>query len=196
MIKILEMYITLLPAIFTGIMVMIWCKIPLLNILKKPMDNNKNWFDGKRLFGDNKTWKGFMGYIIFGGITTVIWGAVCSGNLFLQEHNYLYFCYQNTLIYNLLTGLAIGLAYALFELPNSFIKRRIGISEGKSTKGITKIIFIFIDQADSIFGCVLVIAIVYPMSLGFYFIYVLMGAMTHIVFNMLLYALRLRKNLF
>jgi hypothetical protein len=93
-------------------------------------------------------------------------------------------------------GLLLGFAYAVFELPNSFIKRRVGITPGKTAEGFKKIIFIFIDQIDSILGCVLVVNMVYKMSVQFYFCYVLVGAVTHIVINVLLYLLKLRKNMF
>ena len=62
--------------------------------------------------------------------------------------------------------------------------------------GIKKVFFVFIDQADSIFGCVLVVCIYYSMSVGFYFAYVLVGAVTHIVINVLLYLSGLRENMF
>jgi hypothetical protein len=92
-------------------------------------------------------------------------------------------------------GFLLGLAYVLLELPNSLIKRRFDISPGKSGKGI-KSIFIFLDQADSLFGCVLVIAMVYRMSFPFYLLYVFIGALTHIIINMLLYIGKLRRNMF
>ena len=37
--------------------------------------------------------------------------------------------------YNLLIGALLGLFYALFELPNSFLKRRLDIKPGKTIKG-------------------------------------------------------------
>ena len=44
---------------------MIWCKLPILNRLKTPIDLGKNFVDGKRIFGDNKTYKGLVGYVFF-----------------------------------------------------------------------------------------------------------------------------------
>lgn len=191
----LEMYISLMPVIFAGIFNMVWVKLPYMSSLAIPIDNSKDFFDGKRIFGDNKTWKGFLGMIILGIISTLIWGEVCRHFTFLNNHNYLYRNNENLLIYNVIIGFFLGLSYALFELPNSFIKRRIDIKPGKSGTGI-KGIFVLIDQADSLFGCVLIIAIVYKMSVTFYLIYVLIGAITHIIINMLLYLGNLRRNMF
>ncbi len=191
----LELYISLMPVIIAGILNMVWVKTPYLGVINRPIDNHKYFFDGKRIFGDNKTWKGFFGMIVLGIGSTWIWGLLCYLIPFLNAHNYLYRSYDNSISYNLLIGFLLGLSYVLLELPNSFIKRRFDISPGKSGKGI-KSIFIFLDQADSLFGCVLVIAMVYRMSFPFYLLYVFIGALTHIIINMLLYVGKLRRNMF
>lgn len=194
--KIFEMYISLMPVIFMGILNMVWVKLPILKVLSKPIDGAKKLKDGNRIFGDNKTWKGLIGYIILGIITTVIWGLVCDKVAYLGEHNYFYINHHNTVSYNLVIGLSLGIAYSLFELPNSFIKRRLKIKEGKTTEGMIKWVFVILDQADSLLGCVLVISFVYRMTILFYFGYVLLGALTHLVINILLYLIHLRKNMF
>ncbi len=196
MIVLAEMYITLLPVIFAGALNMAWCKTHYLPKLQRPMDSGLVCWDKERLFGDNKTWKGFFGMIVFAMAVNVLWGLVCGMNPFLEAHHYLYVNDKNTILFNLFTGVLIGLAYALFELPNSFLKRRFRIVPGKTARGWKAILFVALDQADSIFGCVLVIAVFYPMPVPFYFLYVAVGALTHIVINTLLYAMKLRKNVF
>ena len=189
------MYLTLASPVIAGILNMIWCKNNSFNIPNIPMDMNKNFIDGKRIFGNNKTWKGFFGYIVLNIICSLIIGIIC--NVFnLNNYNYFYIDKQNTIVTNLIIGLLLGLAYALFELPNSFLKRRLDIEEGKTAKGFKRYFFIFLDQADSVFGVVLVVSFFHNMSLVFYLLYVLLGAFTHIIFNMLLYILKLRKNMF
>lgn len=192
---IVKMYVTLLPAIIAGILVMVWCKTKLMKSAMKPMDMGKNFFDGKRIFGDNKTWKGFIGYLIFDTVSTVIWGAVCHSSG-IDHLNYFYVNHENTFLFNLTVGVLLGLGYALFELPNSFLKRRLDITPGKTISGGWKIFFIFLDQADSIFGCALVVWLFYDLGIGLYLLYVLVGALTHIIMNMLLYVCKLRKNPF
>ena len=190
------MYVTLMPVILAGILNMIFIKLPVLSRLKMPIDCGKNFADGRRIFGDNKTWKGFIGDMILGMFMTVIWGFVCKASPALESHDFFYLEHDNSVFYNLLCGLLTGFAYALFELPNSFLKRRMGIEPGKTMKGWQKVLFIFLDQADSIFGCVLVVCIFHPLPVWFYFVYVAVGAATHIIFNMLLYFAHLRKNMF
>lgn len=190
-----KIYITLMSAIFAGIINSVFCKTKSLSKLKIPMDNNKTLSDGKRIFGDNKTWKGFIGYIIFNIICAMIFGFIWKITK-LEEMNYFYINHDNTIPYNLLIGFLLGLFYALFELPNSFIKRRLDIKPGKTNNGLSKYFFIFLDQADSVFGMALVVWMFYPIGILLYLFIVLIGAITHILINILLYLLHLRKNMF
>lgn len=192
---VLSMYITLMPTLLSGILTMIWCKLPILSFLKHPIDRGKNWIDHKRILGDHKTWYGLVGYLISNIIITILWGKLVREYIFLQEHNYFYMEYQNTVIYNFFIGILLGLAYSLFELPNSFIKRRFDIVPGKSGGGRAKVFFIFLDQADSIIGCTLVVWLMYDIGLKLFLGFIVLGAFTHIVVNILLYFLKLRKNI-
>ena len=189
------MYVTFAPVILAGIINMAWCSSGILKAAKKPIDAEKNFTDGKRIFGDNKTWKGMIGYIIFNTFFCVLWGFLCSA-AGLEHLDFFYSSHHNTLPYNILVGLLLGAAYSLFELPNSFLKRRLDITPGKTVKGFWKVFFVFLDQADSIFGCALVVWLFYDLGVGLYLLYVLVGAATHIILNMLLYFAGLRKNMF
>ena len=192
---ILKMYITLLSPIIAGCLNMIWCKLNMLKKCNVPIDNRKNLIDGKRIFGDNKTWKGLLGYIILNVFCSVVLGVIWKISD-LNEMNYFYSKIPNTIYSNFVIGILLGLGYSLFELPNSFLKRRLNIEPGKTPNGIKKIFFIFLDQADSVIGCCTVLSLFYQMTFSFYIMYILLGAFTHIVLNILLYFLGLRKNMF
>lgn len=192
---ILKMYVTLFSPIIAGILNMIWCKLPILKSLKVPIDFNKNFIDGNRIFGNNKTWKGLLGYIFLNIICSCIWGFICNISN-INYLNYFYINNSNTFLFNVYIGFLLGLGYSLFELPNSFLKRRLNIEEGKSTTGLKKCFFIFLDQADSVFGCALVVCFFYNLGIKLYIAYIILGAMTHIILNMILYFLHLRKNMF
>lgn len=189
-------YVTLMPVILAGIFNMVFCKMSIFETIKKPIDNYKTFVDGKRIFGDNKTYKGFLGMIFLGIISSVLWGFLCSNNYYLQSYNLFYKNYDNTITYNILIGFLLGLIYVVFELPNSFIKRRLNIVEGKTATGLLGFLFIFIDQADSLFGCVAVINIFYKLTFVQYILFVFVGACTHIVINITLYFLKIRRNMF
>lgn len=189
------MYITLMPAVIAGVLTSIWCKLPILKFMKKPLDGGKCLRDKRRIFGDNKTVKGFVGYMFLNMICMPLWGLFCSLTG-AGAFNFFYVRNDNALIFNLLVGLLVGFAYALFELPNSFLKRRLDITPGKTIKGPLRVFFIFLDQADSLFGCCLVVYFFCPMPIWCYFLYVFVGAATHLIINMLLYFAHLRKNMF
>lgn len=192
---ILMMYVTLAPVIIAGIITSLWCSVKVLEKTRVPIDGGKCLKDGRRIFGDNKTWKGFIGYLVFNTICSVIWGFVCAAAK-LEGLDFFYVYHENTILFNALVGLLLGLGYALFELPNSFLKRRIDITPGKTTSGGKKWFFVFLDQADSIFGCALVVWQFYDLGIWVYLLYVLVGAGTHILLNVLLYLAGLRKNMF
>lgn len=188
-----KMYITMMPVILAGILNMCFVKTNLYQKLKTPIDRGRKGKDGKRLLGDNKTWTGFLGMIIFTMISQSIWGVIC--NKWLQGWNYIYNYQTNTLPWNLLFGALFGLAYVLFELPNSFLKRRLDIPAGKTVSGSKGGLFFLIDQTDSLFGVGLILACLYPMPIWQYVLYIILGAVTHIVVNLILYHFKIRKNL-
>jgi CDP-diglyceride synthetase len=193
--EIAQIYATLSSVIIAGVLNMIFVKLPVCEGLKKPMDCGICLRDGKRLFGDNKTWKGFLGMILLGGVSQVIWGTVCSAVPPLEAKNQLIAAHGNSFAINLGAGLLFGLAYAVFELPNSFIKRRAGIKAGKTDKGLKGTIFYVIDQIDSLLGVVLCLSLLCPISFSQYWLYILVGFFTHSAVNLILYALRIRRNI-
>ena len=76
---ILKMYITIIPVILAGIMNMLFVKTRLYSQINRPMDGGKTLRDGKRLFGDNKTWAGFFGMVLSSALAQLLWGFVCLG---------------------------------------------------------------------------------------------------------------------
>ena len=156
--QIIMMYVTLFPAIVAGVINSIFCKTKMLSVLNFPMDYGKNFIDSKRIFGDHKTWKGFFGYTVFNLIMQVIWGVICNFTN-INNLNFFYVNYENILLNNVVFGLLIGLFYALFELPNSFLKRRLGIGRGKPAP--------ILDQLDFLIVALLFASLVVNFSLEF-----------------------------
>jgi len=189
------MYITMMPVILAGVSNMVVVKQKWFKNIAKPMDNGKVLKDGKRILGNNKTWLGFFSMVVCSIITHLAWGLLCKISDGLYAMNQLYLYYDNTLLYNLLVGAVMGVAYMLFELPNSFIKRRLEIPDGKTERGVKGKIFFVIDQLDSMFGVILVLVVVSKISLLQYINYVLLGGLTHICVNLVLYKLKIRRNL-
>ncbi len=191
---ILDIYITMLPLILGGILNMVFTKTDIYKRYKYPIDCNKNWIDGKRIFGGNKTIIGFISMIVFCIITQIVWGYSCE-IMGISDRNSLYKIYENSFLFNLFVGFLFGFIYVLFELPNSFIKRRFNIVPGETDKGVKGFIFFIIDQIDSLIGVFLVLMYFNGMSVVDYFIYLIIGAITHIVINLILFVIKVRRHL-
>ncbi len=94
----------------------------------------------KHYFGENKTWRGFIVMPIASAM-----GGLCLYAVDLDAISYSYSLNSITV-----ASLA-GIAYVVFELPNSFIKRRMNIPAGELPKQC-KPLFIAMDQLDSAIG--------------------------------------------
>jgi len=190
-----EIYVSLAPPILAGILNMAWVKKPVLRRLARPIDDGRTMRDGRRIFGDNKTWKGLLGMVVLSALAGLALGALERGtaaetlNLFYRDH-------LNTHAWSSLVGTLLGLGYTLAELPNSFLKRRLGISPGRPPAGAAKVAFILGDQADSVLGCAIILALVVGISAALFGAIIVVGAVTHLVLNLALYAFHLRRNPF
>lgn len=187
------MYLTMSPLIIGGILNMVFTKTKTYKRLARPIDCQKILKDGKRIFGDNKTTVGFVSMVVLCAVLQSLVGYVCS--LFeIETYNDLYCSNSNNIIFNLCFGASVGFVYMLFELPNSFIKRRLNIAPGETTGGGLGVLFFIIDQIDSLIGVMALLCIVANLSFVNYVQYVLVGGITHIAINITLYFLKIRRN--
>ena len=75
--SVLTMYVTMSSVIFGGIANMIFCKTPFYKKHNAPIDFGRT-YKNKRIFGENKTWIGFLGMIVFCMIGQVLFGFLCK----------------------------------------------------------------------------------------------------------------------
>ena len=126
----------------------------LLSALKRPLDGGRT-LGGRRLLGDNKTWRGAL--FMTAGIvlaTALLWqwdwwrdqlpGAVRASS-------------------PLLVGLLIGLGTVVGELPNSFLKRRLDIAPGARRRSPGGAALAVLDQGDLVLGIWVFLAPVWVM---------------------------------
>ena len=159
------------------------------------MDNGQIWRDGNRLFGVNKTWRGACGMTLCSVIAMVLWGFICRMFPYLEQRNHFYVFNQNTVLFNSFVGLLLGIAYILFELPNSFFKRRRNIAPGKAAYVKNPWKYMWLDQMDSLFGCALILWFFYPLGIVHYLGYVFLGAATHLLINVVLVKIGWKKSI-
>jgi CDP-2,3-bis-(O-geranylgeranyl)-sn-glycerol synthase len=93
-----------------------------------PIDFGKKFFDGKPIFGENKTLRGFF----FGLAVGTSVGLIES--VFFPEHPFFF-------------GFLLSLGALFGDLTGAFVKRRIGLPPGK--------LLPIVDQVDFVLGAIL-----------------------------------------
>jgi CDP-diacylglycerol--serine O-phosphatidyltransferase len=138
----------------------------------------------RRLFGANKTWRGFVLVPLFTAAGALLllpveraWGAEAPIGVALL----------------LPAGLLAGLGYVLGELPNSFLKRRLGIAPG-ATPARGRRVFLLLDQFDSGLGVALAYLLLPGISVTTALLYLLTFPFTALGVKRLLFRARLKAS--
>jgi CDP-diacylglycerol--serine O-phosphatidyltransferase len=147
-------------------------------VVKKNLFPNLNIPISAATFGPNKSWRGII--------------VVCILNAFFQIliNSIMEFQSAKTALFN---GAVLGLTYTLFELPNSWIKRRLGIKSGEKSK-VNPFLFMLMDKMDSAFGVSLVSTIVFGLSTTQGVLFFIIAVSVHIFFSVLLVAGGIKKS--
>jgi len=131
-----------LPLLVSVALAAVVQKYDLVRWLKVPIDGGLE-IRGRRLFGKSKTWRG-VAIAIVGSVSGVaLQRYVLEG----VARSIAVVDYANTNV--LALGLTMGGAAMAGELPNSFVKRRLGIEPGATTRRpVLGAIFWTWDQVD------------------------------------------------
>jgi CDP-2,3-bis-(O-geranylgeranyl)-sn-glycerol synthase len=130
-------------------------RFDLLTPLKRPIDGGRT-LNGRRLLGDNKTWRGAL----------VMIAGVEAAALALDRVA----AYRERLPPGVraagpaATGALLGLAAVAGELPNSFAKRRLGVGPGGHARGGAGVALSILDQADFVLAAWPLLAPVHRMT--------------------------------
>ena len=149
-------------------------KYDLLPALKRPIDG------GRHVFGNNKTWRGalcmFTGVLIATGIC---WPLLPDS---LRDEHWL------------AVGALIGAGTVLGELPNSYLKRRLGIAPGERRTTPAGIALIVYDQADFVPGIALALLPIWTMPLDTLVIGFVAVTAIHFAINVIGYGIGAREQ--
>jgi CDP-2,3-bis-(O-geranylgeranyl)-sn-glycerol synthase len=132
----------------------------------QPMDFGKNFFDGKRIFGNNKTFRGFF----FGLAVGVAVGMM----------EWMVFGYP------FLFGVLSPLGALLGDLAAAFLKRRLGIAPG----GLLPVV----DQVDFVVGALVFSLPLAIVSWELAVAVIIITPPIHLITNYVAYKLKLKKN--
>jgi CDP-diglyceride synthetase len=178
---IFQCLLIVLPVLLAGITFIICLKEDYFSWLKMPADFGMK-FRGKRLFGENKTLRGFIIMPLATWIAVIMIGYVMK--FFDFESDKALFDYSLSGSYK---ALVYGLAYPLGELPNSFIKRQLDIGPGGRAHGnLTRMFFNLLDKIDSLLACGIVAFSLYGISASYIFGAILLGILFHCLTDFLM----------
>lgn len=136
--------------------------------------------------GANKTWRGLiiLPLGMFPGVLAAralepLW----SGNLLLsfQGHSTAWI------------GILVGLGYMVAELPNSYVKRKMGVAPGM-LPDTRRQLFLFIDQVDSVIGAGAAYWFLLNPPWQSLLIFLALGPAVHLGINLMLYFSGIRKR--
>lgn len=163
-------FIFFLPAGIANMMPVLVAKVPFLNV---PMDFGYS-FRGKRIFGDHKTWRGFLFGIIGAVLATYLMWGVPFGTSYRDV---------------IMIGVALGVGALLGDAVKSFFKRQLNIKPGGS--------WVPFDQVDWILGALIAVHfLVQPQPKEVWITALLLFGLLHPVINILGYVLRIKKKMF
>jgi CDP-2,3-bis-(O-geranylgeranyl)-sn-glycerol synthase len=147
--------------------------------LKRPLDGGAR-FRGRRLFGDNKTWRG--AFVMVTGVLVAAlllwrwdwWRSQLPGGI--RD--------AGPVVY----GLLLGIGLVLGELPNSFLKRQLGVAPGTQRNALLTLY----DQADFVLVVWVVLLPLWAMApWQAAFVFAVVTAV-HLVINVVGYAIGAR----
>jgi CDP-2,3-bis-(O-geranylgeranyl)-sn-glycerol synthase len=160
-------------------------RFDLLRSLKRPLDGGRT-IGGRRIFGDNKTWRGAV--VMTAGVELAALALHRSAG------------YRARLPPGVRaagpvkTGALLGIATVAGELPNSFAKRRLGLAPGGHRKDGVGVALSIVDQADFVLAAWLLLAPVHRMSVEEAAAAFATVAAIHVPINLVAYAVGARDT--
>jgi hypothetical protein len=146
---------------------------------------------GRRVFGDNKTVRGFIVMIPAAAVAFVSLFAAIA----ISVPNVATNLWQLSMRGYAVLGAWAGLGFMLGELPNSFVKRQLDVAPGQSPRGRTAALVSFIvDRLDSIIGMLLAITLAAPTPWLTWAFVILIGPAIHFAFSVLLYRIGVKER--
>ena len=154
-----------------------------------PLDGGAT-FRGRRIFGANKTVRGLVVMVP----ATAAAFALVAGLAGRGQPEAVGLWALPTWRYALL-GAWVGLGFMLGELPNSFVKRQLGIAPGDRAHGTARAVWQFIgDRADSGIGMLCALSLAVPTPWQTWAIVLIAGWAIHWSFSLVLFVLRVKPR--
>jgi len=173
-----------------GIAHVLWLRSGLARHFAQPVDLGLT-LRGRRLFGDNKRLRGFMVLPVAAALSFAALGSARGGlPQWLAQGMWALRPGQYALL-----GFVAGLAFMLAELPNSFLKRQLGVGPGEQPRQASlRAIFVVADRFDSLLGMLIAVSLLVPLSAATWIWMLLLAPAVHALFSGLLYAVGVKAR--
>lgn len=156
-----------------------------LHFLAKPIDGGR-MYHGKRVLGDNKTWRGLIMGTVMAIIVTLLQRSLMSSPVIAKIT---LFDYTITPLWQIiLLGFLLGCGALVGDSVKSFFKRQSGVPSGTSW-------FPF-DQLDFVIGGLLFCAILYIPPWQILLILLIISPILHVIVKYIGYLLKIDKKRF
>jgi len=180
----------ILAFVTAGFVQTFWLRSQFSKRFQRPIDGGRT-FRGVRIFGDNKTWRGFIAIVPGVGFAFVLFRILFAA----FPYRLLEGLWPLSILQFGILGCLVGIGFMLGELPNSFVKRRLGVPPGEAAeRPYARRICFLVDRFDSILGGMLVLALVVPVPILTWCYIFLFGPIIHLGFNVLLFQLGVKAR--
>ena len=173
-----------------GALHVLWLRSPLSRRFAWPVDGGLR-VRGRRLFGDNKRVCGFMvlppaaamTFWLLGSFRESLPGFLAEGLWPLTPARYAGL------------GFLCGFAFMLAELPNSFLKRQLGIAPGRAPErpGL-RVPVLLLDRFDSVLGVLIALSLLVPVPAATWFCVLALGPGVHALFSIVMHRIGIKAR--
>jgi len=160
-------------------------KLDAFQRLKRPLDGGAT-FRGRRIFGDNKTWRGVL--TMFAGVLVATLVLCHFDGYWLHLPSPI----RDAGAWTFGSLLALGVVTA--ELPNSFLKRQLDILPGAQRRSLLGVAVSIVDQGDFVLGIWLFLTPIWVMPPTQALVAFAAVAIAHMAINVIGYALGIRSS--
>jgi CDP-2,3-bis-(O-geranylgeranyl)-sn-glycerol synthase len=163
-----------------------WFATPLSRRFSFPIDGGAT-FHGRRLFGEHKTLRGFVvmipaAAVSFAALAAAIGDLSRAGLWPLTIAGYAWL------------GACAGFGFMAGELPNSFVKRQLGIRPGECPRGLAGAVQFVADRIDSGIGMLLAVSAIVSTPATTWLVVLLIGPSIHWAFSVAMFHLGLKAR--
>ena len=174
--------------VVAGVPHTLWLRMSASRRLAIPLDGGRT-LGGRRILGDHKMIRGFVVIVPAAGAAFVLTALLFSAlggalpwPLSLPGYG--------------LLGMWAALGFMAGELPNSFLKRRLGVPPGGLAEGAwVRVAFLVLDRVDSILGMLVALGIAVPVPWEVWVYLLALGPGFHLMFSAIFFAVGTKERL-